>query len=508
MASLMSTVQEQDSSSPSSPLTRAYSPSPSISPTPALSACPSLDRCFSGTSTISTFSIGSRSSSGSTSQRRGYVRPQGVSFAESARNRDSVMSLGSIAHLQYYFARTGILDGKGGQLAKERKPSYNLGQSVSADTSLGIRYVLPEYQTADYAISSIDEDEISQDWDDPVMLPPTVSTYSHRMQYIPPPPDAATMKEDLTKSLADVKQALREAEDQVEAASDETSSPPSQTDEPNEDSTSSESSSNGWHEIQGLHMLDVLTSAIRAAKIYYTSHEHPQHLATIKPERQIREELLGVMDILKRMAARHFAGGIKTEERRVFEDWMKGVEDLLVKEEAIEEQEAQDRVKWRWLEGDWSENDRVRERLFLNAFIENEELPAWTPPSNGEPLPTPFLEKLRNGLTLDRLHNAVLKKTKRRFPEIKNFHTDTAKPYRAAENLRFWIKAAEIRWEIKLQVDVMAVVQGSSDAAWKGFDAAILSWCQAVREEITKEWKQGSVQVPVLTAETTTVERI
>lgn len=417
------------------------------------------------------------------------------------------MSLGSIAHLQYYFARTGILDGKGGQLAKERKPSYNFGQKESTDTSMGTRYLLPDYQNTDYAISSIDEDELSQDWDDPVMLPPTVSTYNHRTQYIPPPPDAETMKEDLKKSLVDVKQALREAEDHVEATSEETPSQHSHTDESSEESTLSESSSsNGWYEIQGLHMLDVITIAIRTAKIYYTSHEHPQRLAAIKSERQIREDLLGVMDVLKRMATRQFAGGIKKEEVSVFEDWVQGVEDLLAKEKAIEEQEAQDRIKWRWLEGDWSEQDRERERLFLNTFMENEELPEWTPPSDGEPLPTPFLEKLRNGLILDRLHNAVLKKTKRRIPEIKNFHTDTAKPYRAAENLRFWLKAAEIRWEIKLQVDVMAVVQGSSEAAWKGFDVAIWSWCRAVREEITKEWKQGSVQVPVLTMETTAVE--
>ena len=35
------------------------------------------------------------------------MRPQGTNFADSAKNRDSVMSLGSIAHMQYYFARTG-----------------------------------------------------------------------------------------------------------------------------------------------------------------------------------------------------------------------------------------------------------------------------------------------------------------------------------------------------------------------------------------------------------------
>jgi hypothetical protein len=58
------------------------------------------------------------------------MRPQGTNFADSARNRDSVMSLGSIAHMQYYFARTGLLDGKGGQLAKgDMKKKNNTGEN-------------------------------------------------------------------------------------------------------------------------------------------------------------------------------------------------------------------------------------------------------------------------------------------------------------------------------------------------------------------------------------------
>ena len=124
---------------------RRASPSPSISPTPAIGACPELQRCVSTGSTTSTFSersssvpresFGSstsrqssasylfRQSSGSYTarqssgglerpKRRGYVRPQGTNFAASAQSRESVLSLGSIAHLQYYFARTGLLDGK------------------------------------------------------------------------------------------------------------------------------------------------------------------------------------------------------------------------------------------------------------------------------------------------------------------------------------------------------------------------------------------------------------
>ena len=39
------------------------------------------------------------------------------------------MSLGSIAHMQYYFARTGLLDGKGGHLAKKRAKSLEENDS-------------------------------------------------------------------------------------------------------------------------------------------------------------------------------------------------------------------------------------------------------------------------------------------------------------------------------------------------------------------------------------------
>ena len=119
----------ESNASYSPPLTRDSSPCPSISPNSATSTCPPLSRSFSAnsstTSSVSTGSqpsITSRSVSASGAVRqRGYVRPQGVSFAPSAGNRESVLSLGSIAHLQYYFARTGLLDGKGGQLAKESK---------------------------------------------------------------------------------------------------------------------------------------------------------------------------------------------------------------------------------------------------------------------------------------------------------------------------------------------------------------------------------------------------
>ena len=85
------------------------------------------------------------------------------------------------------------------------------------------------------------------------------------------------------------------------------------------------------------------------------------------------------------------------------------------------------------------------------------------------------------------LHNALVKHSKRRFGEIKTFHTDLNKPYRCADNLRYWIKAAELRWEVKLQLDVLDLVYEKSDQIWLDFDKALLKWSTAVREELTSE---------------------
>ena len=331
--------------------------------------------------------------------------------------------------------------------------------------------------------SVVDEDP-SIDWDDNMMLPPTVSTYNHKVQYIPPPPDSDVLREDLRKALLDAEKALKDVRPPVSHDVD-----------PQDNANAHETdSSSGWYEIQGLHILDVVTLAIRAAKVYYTTHEHPQRLYTIKSERQIREELLSVMDVLKRMASRNFAGGIKLDELSVMTNWVEGIDHFISEEQAMESKEAEDRGKWQWLEGQWSGQERRRERLFMSSFIPDVDLPEWTPMEGTEHIPTPFLQALRNGLTLVHLHNAVLRKSKRQFGDIKTFHTDTAKPYRCAENLRYWIKAAEIRWETKLKVNVTGVVHSKSDA-WPDFEAAILQWCRVVRDEITNEWKEGSRRV-------------
>ncbi|KAI9748767.1 MAG: hypothetical protein M4579_007125 [Chaenotheca gracillima] len=522
-----------------SPLPREISPSPSLSPTLAIGACPILERSVSTASSASSFSTPSSASRSSdtsrANNRRGYLRPQGTSFADSARNRESVMNLGSIAHLQYYFARTGLLEGKGGVLCtgKSKVKGSDVevaGLSLSPLTLSGQDSTYSSMRPSPdpamlgegdlLAVPARDrspteeEDEESEAWEnqdesEPIMLPPTVSTYNYPTRHVPPPPTIEALRKQLRDSLNEASRLLEDlARDSgKETNVDKSTSTPERTDNGTENTlsgapeTSSPSKPNlemqGWFEIQGMHVLDVMTLAIRAAKLYYTAHDQPAKLNAIRPERKIREDLLTVLDALKKMAIRNFASGIRPDERRALHAWVSGVEDLLAEEVARERAEVQERDSWDWMHGEWVGEAAARERewVVLRCFDPAPgTLPAWTAPddANGA-LPTDFLKTMQTGLRLVHLHNAMVRKSKRVFELITVFHTDTLKPYRCADNLRYWIKAAELRWEISLKIDVLAVVYGHSDDAWKKFDAEILRWCAKVREEIAAEVRQPEV---------------
>ncbi|KAH8891015.1 hypothetical protein GQ53DRAFT_824230 [Thozetella sp. PMI_491] len=561
------------------PIVRCDSPPPDMKPTPALGADLGLSRCLSTASSMShgsattdnshlreslgsDFSAASRQSSASfqssrrsdissasipmlrsrqstgsfdtinkssSNRRRGYMRPQGTDFAASARSRESVLSLGSIAHLQYYFARTGLLDGKGGQLARKRQRKAHTLDLSALDTH---SYLTPSLSGSDhdssyasmgsspdsvvpgfggplgYMVESPidehppvpgDDEYYSDDYEepDPHMLPPTASTYNFREKPLPKPPSIAELKADLTSALDSAAKALAEAQESRGPPDEATSESPASL----KSSTNSKKGAPGWHEIQGLHILDVMTLAIRAAKVYYTAHEQPDRLDGIKSEKALRSELLSVMDVLKRMATRGFIGGMREDEFRTMDSWIAGLHEMLSTEETIEAAERAERSSWTWLPaGDWAGREYAREQAFIASMLRGsadpvdgiEPLPEWIPidpttPLEQQKLPTPFLASLSNGLRLVQLHNCAVRKSRRRFGAIPTFHTDTQKPYRAADNIRYWTKAAELRWEVLLKVDALGLQYNSGPQVWADFEDALLKWCQKVREEITAE---------------------
>ncbi|KAF7504258.1 hypothetical protein GJ744_002516 [Endocarpon pusillum] len=472
--------------------TLSASPSPSLD-TPDLSPSMSVstNRSFSNVSSLSSnssrssarsFSLPSAISSTS-SRRRGYIRPQGVTFAPSAQNRESVLSLGSIAHLQYYFARTGLLDGKGGQLAKTR-------QNGEYDLPIPSKFSLSR-SGSDAGSAIMDspiEDEGALLWDaaqedgEEVMLPPTVSTYAHRTNYVPPPPDQKSLKKDLVDAL----------ENALHALEDVASSPKN-----GENGEPQGQDLQGFYEIQGLHLLDTTTLAIRAARLYYTLHPNPTVLHSIKPDFQIRRDLISVLDVLKKWAARKFAGGLCEEERLAILVWVSEVGMMIDEEVRMEEAERQEREGWQWMDNSlWSGREKEREIGFLETLLKAppsqptaDELPPWEEVDAEAKEPTAFLTALLDGRKLVQMHNAAVRRSKRHFGEIKTWHDDVAKPYRRAENMRFWMKAAEIRWDIKVVVNVMSIVNTSKEVGiWKQLEDAVLKWSKGVREEIIRDW--------------------
>lgn len=250
-------------------------------------------------------------------------------------------------------------------------------------------------------------------------------------------------------------------------------------------------------------ILDVMTLAIRSAKIYYTSHDRPERLDAIKSEKELRGGLLSVMDVLKRMATRGFAGGMRDDEFETMDSWIASLRDMLAAEEALEAEEVAERARWTWVRPEgWEGREFEREEAFMRSMLKDAEpienlppLPPWTPIDRSRPLaeqtlPTPFLAALSNGQRLVQLHNCTVRKSRRRFGAIPTFYADTQKPYRAADNLRYWLKAAELRWEVLLRADPLGLQYNSAPEVWLEFEDAVLQWCRKVREEISAELRE------------------
>ncbi|KAJ2900767.1 hypothetical protein MKZ38_002258 [Zalerion maritima] len=587
---------------------RPGSPSHGKAPTPALGPAPPMQRCVSTASTASQGSNSDvRGSMGSTSSRqssitfasstssrhsdlsmlsgssaqnpnnratihvekprksRGYVRPQGTDFAASARQRESVLSLGSIAHLQYYFARTGLLDGKGGHVQRSRKQRARpatldlsllrsdsttsprlslLSPKLPGDTPPGSLGGSPDLVPAGVLAGSMVQSPVEANGDidgefdsqffldeydepDPSMPPPTTSTYNNREKPVQPPPSILELKTELRTTLNNAAKAL---EDVTLCDASSQSNPPERGSAMT-DSPKGKAQPAGWHEIQGVHVLDVVTLAIRAARNYYTAHPHPDRLDAVKPERELRADLLSVMDTLRKSASRSFANGFKSEELEIMTEWIASVRDMLAQEHAVEDAERKKREAWSWLRGDWTGRETEREVEFLKCMLaaphtpvgdeplrkvsstkgaasekeakekeekrksalsipDNDPLPEFTPASSvpEDQLPTMFLAHFRSGTRLVRLHNAAVRASRRRFGAIGTYHKDTSVTYRSAENIRFWAKAAELRWEAVLKLDALAVAQGSGGpTTWTNFEKAILDWARRVRTEIAGE---------------------
>ncbi|KAK5021178.1 hypothetical protein LTS07_011174 [Exophiala sideris] len=439
---------------------RSPSPSPNLLPASETSSLRSCSGISFTSDISSSSSVSSASRTTGSSRRRGYVRPTGGTFSDSAIKRESVMSLGTIAHLQYYFSRTGLLDGKGGQLTKKKQNGeYNIPRSSLAANQEVVESPIDDEGQAMW--------EAAQEHGPDVMLPPTVSTYSLRPNTVAPPPDQKAMKKELVEALENALQAVESCERSS-----------------NEDP---EEQTQGFYEIQGLHVLDTATQAIRAARLYYTLHPDPQKLNSIKSDQELRRDLHSVLDVLKRCASRSFAGGFREDERLAVLIWVSDVGMMIDQEAKMEEAEKNERRDWHWMDDSkWVNRDKERDINFLDFLLAGHcRRPSEQTLDNSRL----FFRNLGDGRDLVRMHNAAVQRSKKHFDYIKSFHEDVAKPYRRADNIRYWLKAAELRWELRLKLDVMALANAvDDDTIWSAFEDVVRQWSRGVRAELSKDW--------------------
>ncbi|EWC46703.1 hypothetical protein DRE_03948 [Drechslerella stenobrocha 248] len=435
-------------------------------------------------------------------RKRGFVRPQGTEFSKSARSRESVMALGSIAHVQYFFAKTGLLDGKGGGFKRKGSNDSEFGGSedLQMDSQLidstysSLRsspdLILPADQ---FSKSPIDDNE-DVEIDPTAILPPTYSTYKPKTHIVPPPPDRESLRDDLKEALDDCRRVWVDAANIgfAKAPAANSASGLGISDANLEDEgiggEKDELPIPGLKDMLLHTILRGTTFAIRAAKEYYYAADMTV-LAKITTEKKIREEFLTVLDVLKRISIRQT--GILAEEKDIVIRWVDGVEKILAKELRIEDEGR--RKGQVWVEGSWEGREWDRLHLFLNYFDSYDDN------NSGSPLPehdpkapaseSPLLKLLRTGDRLINIHNAIVRRSRRPFGQIPQFHTDFNKPYRLAENLRYWLKAAEIRWGTKIELNVMGVAMGTEEGM-QSFEQAVYKWCDRVLGEVIAEWEE------------------
>lgn len=178
------------------------------------------------------------------------------------------------------------------------------------------------------------------DYDESSMLPPTTSTYNPQTKSIPPTPDPSVLRERLRSALS----ATRVAWVQSPVVPQKTGGQESG------DNSSEIELPPGFNELQGTQLVELATSAIRAAKAYYITTDSSLLLST-KDDKTLREKFLAILDILKSMAQRKFEGGVKAEEKDSVVSWIGSVEESLSAEEkAIFDMRKKGRE---WLEGEW-----------------------------------------------------------------------------------------------------------------------------------------------------------
>ncbi|GAO49745.1 hypothetical protein SAICODRAFT_10347 [Saitoella complicata NRRL Y-17804] len=417
----------------------------------------------------------SPSSSIRTNRRKGYIKPQETPFANSARSRSSVMALGSIQHLQHFFAKsTRIFRGTyKPQKSSSLASTPDRGRDSAYASLIGSSDIMSSptcYASYDDVQEEYEDEneESNAESDDEVPLPPEEKRVEH------PPPLAAELapgrfRQDLIHALDLCKSAWFP------------SSPPTATAE------NTEEAENEVEESEDMGLVRLAISAIRAARTY-SRHSTSPFPGIDKPS-------LDTLAVLQGIAVRDANPPINSVERESVKTWIEGIEARLATESvslgALPSREDFDDIR-HWYKA-----------VILHFLPQG--LPPIPPQCLGGGISyamfdygdvrqtfDPLLAALVTGLPLIHAHNTATTLSSRPFGLITRYHPIPDLPYRRSENLTYWSKALEERWGVPMMHGgwkIEKVIKAGEEDRGKGermLWMKIGMWVEAVVEEFTR----------------------
>ena len=236
------------------------------------------------------------------------------------------------------------------------------------------------------------------------------------------------------------------------------------------------------HERTDMEIVESATSTIRLAQRYRAQIRHEDW----EDDKKLRRDAVDVLVILKRVAERE-GNDVTDDEKAVVRRWCNDIKARVDRDDEVR-REMWERAS-AWMDGGWEGNEwgisphyncaySGRYHLFLSQFDTSE--PSIPPPSEAG-----FVDTLRSGTKLCVIHNTLTHFSRRPFGLITRFHTDTSVQYRVTDNLRYFAKAAQIRWDIQIEWDVEEIWRATPEGIAM-LKEQLGKWCHAIINEMTK----------------------
>ncbi|CAG8585862.1 18699_t:CDS:2 [Rhizophagus irregularis] len=371
--------------------------------------------------------------------KRGYKKPaKPREFAKSAKKRQSVLALGSITHLQHFYAKRAYLTSK---LDVETDPDVLLA-TCHAD----IQAMIDAWCMVTGEVKA-EANPVSVD------ILAAIETTTKAVQSVK---NYSMFKEDLSaESLSRIRATTLEVLEMI-----------SNLEESHRDEDDSSSEDGHLYKESNFHSLDrqrnILTKYLEVVEeclLFDDTDLYPPNTSYLRPSSVSSEEDLkqGVAAITPPLSPGHPNN-----------DWVNPdvFGDVVI----------------------------TRYHAFLEAHrpSKSKQLPDYTPLPDPSVDKTEFLASLADGKLLCIIYNTIVRRSKRPFGFIDKIHEDTSRTYRATENLKFFAAAAKFRFEIKFDEFNPTEIVKLTNIGRAQLERILEIFCEKAMEELisTGSYKQ------------------